>query len=274
AMLSRLCELARERGSIEEENEVPRRDGTQMNIRIAVAPLRDARREVTGYVAVAADVTESRRNERARVELENSLRRAAAVSAMGALVAGVAHEVRNPLFAMTAHIDALEQSGKARPPELIASLRRELGRLNQLMNDLLEYGKPPSDELTEEPLAPIVALAVRTCAPAAQSAKVALENAMLPDPGMVAAQPARLAPVFQSLIDTAVQPSPAGSAGPIGAALPQPDLVEVRVLDRGPGFRSGDLPRIFEPFFSRRRGGTGLGLSIVQRIVEQHHGAV
>ena len=51
-------------------------------------------------------------------------------------------------------------------------------------------------------------------------------------------------------------------------------LIHCTVRDGGPGFREEDLPHVFEPFFSKRRGGTGLGLSIVQRILEEHHGLI
>src|SRR5262249_51862865 len=81
----------------------------------SVAPLADPRGKVSGYVALAADVTESRKIERDKAVLEQSLRRTAAVSAMGALVAGVAPEVRNPIFAMTATLDAIAVVGARRP---------------------------------------------------------------------------------------------------------------------------------------------------------------
>jgi signal transduction histidine kinase len=87
----------------------------------------------------------------------------------------------------------------------------------------------------------------------------------------------RLLQVFQNLIENALQHSPRGEAVRVRAAIDRADrvaFIECAIEDAGPGFREEDLPRVFEPFFTRRRGGTGLGLSIVQRIVEEHGGRI
>jgi signal transduction histidine kinase len=93
----------------------------------------------------------------------------------------------------------------------------------------------------------------------------------------VLADRARVSQVLQNLIENAVHFSPEGgrvevALGPGGDA--PNGWVECAVRDSGPGFDPADLPRLFEPFFTRRRGGTGLGLSIVHRIVYDHGGEV
>jgi signal transduction histidine kinase len=122
-------------------------------------------------------------------------------------------------------------------------------------------------------LAPVVALASRSCLPAAELASVRIENQLGADAGSLPMDPGRLAQVFQNLIENAVQHSRAGGVVRIVGSRAGNEA-RIAVLDDGPGFAAKDLPRIFEPFFSRRRGGTGLGLPIVQRIVEQHGGRV
>jgi signal transduction histidine kinase len=93
----------------------------------------------------------------------------------------------------------------------------------------------------------------------------------------VLADRARVTQVLQNLIENAVHFSPQGgrvevSLGAVGDG--EEAFVECGVRDSGPGFAPADLPRLFEPFFTRRRGGTGLGLSIVKRIVYDHGGEV
>jgi signal transduction histidine kinase len=86
---------------------------------------------------------------------------------------------------------------------------------------------------------------------------------------------ARLVQALHNLVQNAIQHSSAGAEVVVSAhEEPQGRWIACLVRDSGPGFRDEDIPHVFEPFFTRRRGGTGLGLSLVQSIVEQHGGSV
>ena len=213
------------------------------------------------------------------VALQQVLHRKESLSAMGTLVAGVAHEVRNPLFAISATVDALVArtgSGGAGATHL-GILQEQTRRLSQLMRDLLDYGRPIASELAPGPLPAVAARAIAACAAVSQQAGVSVELDKEPAASLVRMDEPRLQQVFQNLVQNGVEMTPRGGRVWVGV---QPEQrhgqpgVRCDVRDSGPGFDAASLPQVFEPFFSRRQGGTGLGLSIVRRIVEQHAGDV
>jgi PAS domain S-box-containing protein len=212
------------------------------------------------------------------VELQESLRRNETLSAMGTLVAGVAHEVRNPLFGISATLDAFDE--EMRQPgyaECGATLRQEVNRLVHLMQELLEYGKPAALSIERGDVREVVGDAVESRRSAARAAQVEIRNAMTANLPSLLMDPSRMRQVFENLIDNAIQHSDPGMSVQIGGSVVDHagrHWVECRVDDEGPGFAPNDFDRVFEPFFSQREGGTGLGLSIVQRIVEEHSGRV
>ena len=221
-------------------------------------------------IVVALDVTRL-------VELQESVLREERMSAMGSLVAGVAHEVRNPLFGISSTLDAFEaRHGTTEPfQKYLNVLRREVDRLGALMRDLLDYGKPPVLDLVEVDFEGVVDEAVRLCEADADAAGVRIVKTNGWGIGEVPMDRGRIVQVVQNLIQNAIQHSPKGSAVVVSGGEKRGDATAwCSVRDRGPGFDAADLPRLFEPFFTRRRGGTGLGLSIAQRIVSQHGGVL
>ena len=213
------------------------------------------------------------------IELQENLRISETMSAMGSLVAGVAHEVRNPLFGISGTLDAFEArfGEQEQFQRYLIVLRGEVDKLGHLLRELLEYGSTPELELRNVPLGEVIASVARSTAAQAEEAQVAVELALPEWLPALRMDPLRIGQVFQNLVQNAIQHTPPGGRVTIGAEVRRHEgeaRVVATVRDTGSGFAPRDLPRIFTPFFTRRRGGTGLGLSIVQRIVERHGGRV
>lgn len=219
--------------------------------------------EQTAVLLIARDVT-------AFLELQDSVRRAETMAALGELTAGVAHEVRNPLFAVSSLVEAWAQQPSRDPTPFVDALRREVTRLQTLMIELLEFGKPSSEASQPGQLSAAVHGAVRACEPEAKARNVRLVTDIVAD-AEVSMFPRRLERVFVNLIQNAIQHSPAGGEVTIEiSASPDEQALHVSVRDQGPGIAPADLPRLFTPFFSRRGGGFGLGLAISRRIIDEH----
>ncbi len=222
----------------------------------------------SAVLVVARDVT-------AVVELQESVRHSETMAALGSVVVGVAHEVRNPLFTISSLVDAWSIQKHPRDPQpLMDALRREVGRVNALMTELLEYGRPATVRLEPCPLSAVLNEAILACRAQAEARSVRVLFDNVPDVE-VWSDARRLPRVFINLITNAIQHSPREAEVIVSAVTPAPArTVAVSVRDSGNGFSEADLPRLFTPFFSRRAGGFGLGLAISARIVSEHRGKV
>lgn len=218
-------------------------------------------------IVIATEVTEL-------VRMQDKLRRTERMSEMGALVAGVAHEVRNPLFGLSATLDAFEaRFGSEQFSGYVSALREQVDRMSQLMHELLEYGRPIAATLEENCIGGVVSAAVASTTALAQKRGVTLRSTLPASVAKVKMDQPRMQQVFENLLTNAIQHSSENGGVEISHVV-DAHAVTILVEDRGPGFRDDDLTRIFEPFFTRRRDGTGLGLSLVRRIVEEHNGRV
>jgi PAS domain S-box-containing protein len=250
------------------EHRFQRADGSYATVLDRAYVVRDEHGNPLTMIASMLDLSDRRAEEEER-------RRSERLSAMGALVAGVAHEVRNPLFAISAICDALEAEQGNRPEiaKYLTFLHSEIGRLTTLMRDLLEYGKPTPRHRVSAQIDDLMTVAVRRerqrLGPGAVRLVVESEQGLPP----VRLDSTRIMQLFENLIQNAVQHSPAGGTVTLTARTCA-NGVECEVRDQGPGFPSDAMDRLFEPFFSKRRGGTGLGLAIAQRIVDDHGGTI
>jgi len=252
------------------------RDGRERPIDDSGAPIRDGRGRVVGVVLVFRDITERRAVER---RLHENDRRKDEFLAM------LAHELRNPLAPIRNAAYTLTLLGQ--PDERLrwvsGVIERQVGLITRLVDDLLDVSRITSGKITLQrervPVAAVIAQAVETARPAAESRHENLAVEVAADAGVVDGDSARLVQAVGNLLDNAIKYSEDGGQVRLTARADAQEVVIV-VRDEGVGIDAELLPHVFDLFIQadrsleRRQGGLGIGLTLVRRLVEMHGGRV
>jgi signal transduction histidine kinase len=195
------------------------------------------------------------------------------------LTAGVAHEVKNPLNAMTIHLELLKQklAAGAAPQSTESHLDiigREIRRLDDVVQGFLKFARP--EELTLQPIAPGVLIdeVLKTLAVEADVTGVTIESSVAPDLPRIEADAGILRQALLNLAKNAVQAMPDGGKLSITSSVTRDGRVEIRLADTGVGIPPENLAKVFDLYFTTKEQGTGIGLSLVYRTIQLHNGDI
>ena len=213
-------------------------------------------------------------------ELEERLREAERLSAVGKLASGIAHEIRNPLNFMNLSIDHIRaRLGSGRPDgtaealALMSNIKAEIHRLNTMIENFLTVGKPLALNKSEVDLGALIQDVVGLAQQKAVEQSIAIEVAGVAAVPRLQADPLQIKTCLMNVVLNAIQAMPAGGRLRI-ATVSGPGTVDVTISDTGPGISEDDLNRIFNPYFTTKKLGIGLGLAITKKVVEEHRGRI
>ena len=215
-----------------------------------------------------------RRQRQEQERLRDELRRAEHLASLGRLLAGVAHEVRNPLAGIRSTVQLWQRlPDVTRTPESMDAVVASVDRLDGLVARLLHFARPDASEREPVDVNRAAAESLDLLAAQAAGQGVTLERDLAADLPPVAGSADGLRQVVLNLLTNALQAMPTGGKLRCSAAL-SGKWVELRVTDTGHGVAGADQPRLFEPFFTTRPDGTGLGLALCREIVAGHGGRI
>ena len=247
--------------------------------------IEDARGKFLGAMIVA-------RNLGYLSHVHTTLNYSRKLAALGRLMAGVAHEVKNPLNAMTIHLELLKQklasmrepitvpagpSGGSRTLDLtkhVNVIGDEIKRLDQVVVGFLKFARP--DELKLQPvhLASLVSEVISMTAPEAERRNIVVRVECPPSVPEINADPGMLQQALLNLTINACHAMPDGGTLKLICRAVSRRRVEITVEDTGVGIPPENLGRIFDLYFTTKEKGSGIGLSMVFRIVQLHDGEV
>ena len=260
-------------------------------------PIDDGHGNFVGAMLVA-------RNLGFMTQVHSTLNYSRKLAALGRLMAGVAHEVKNPLNAMTIHLELLRgKLARTLAPVAIGAgagdhipsidprvadagprstdvnkhvdiITKEIQRLDQVLNGFLRFARPDELKLQPVSLAAIVSDIVTTVTPEAETHRVVVKSDCPRDLPEINADPAMLRQALLNLALNGCQAMPDGGTLRIACHRGARDRIEVDVEDTGVGIPPENLQKIFDLYFTTKEKGSGIGLSMVYRIVQLHDGEV
>jgi two-component system sensor histidine kinase HydH len=195
----------------------------------------------------------------------------------GEMAAGIAHEVRTPLGIMRSSAQMLARSAPPEHPEfgeLVQMIVEEVDRLDRVVAGLLEVARPHAPLIESTRLAPVLARALDFVDSQAREKGVRIERAITANGAPARCDPDQIYQVALNLVVNALQALGTGGTLTVRTLPARAGRVGFEVSDDGPGIPPNVRERVFDPFFTSRKGGTGLGLALVQRVVEAHKGSV
>jgi signal transduction histidine kinase len=216
---------------------------------------------------------------------EEKLRRLHRLASVGTLSASLAHEIRNALVAGKTFIDLLLE--KHQDAELAGIVRREMGRIDSLVSQMLKFAGPAKPALSAVRLHDVLDHSLRLVQPQMGIKGIALRRLLQATPDLVEADDYQLEQAFVNLFLNALDAmGPDGTLTVATEVLSTGDAsdgrhnstahkqLRVTIKDTGIGFSPENAARLFEPFFTTKQNGTGLGLPITRQIIQEHGGEI
>ncbi|MDB5324964.1 MAG: putative two-component system sensor histidine kinase, partial [Phycisphaerales bacterium] len=208
---------------------------------------------------------------------KEKLRQADRLAELGTLTAGLAHEIKNPLSTVQLNLQLLQEDvGLTAAPRIVnrlATVTREAVRLRAILDDFLRYAGQLTLQPEQTDLNELLADLVDFLAPQAALTRVQLRQMPYDGPLMATVDPKLIKQALLNLMLNAMQLMPGGGELIVGAKT-QGDQAVLTVTDTGPGISEAEQTKVFDAYFSKRRGGTGLGLAMTRRIAREHGGTV
>jgi two-component system sensor histidine kinase AtoS len=232
--------------------------------------LKDDNGQITGAIAIFDDLSKEK-------IMEAQLIRAERLAALGKFASSLVHEVRNPLVSIKTFFQYLndETESEEDKKELFLLASQEIIRIEDLLENLLNFAKPSKPELSKTKLSEVFSEVLMLARSEIAARCIRVKTDLMPEVPEIMADKGHIKQVFINLVLNAIQAMPEGGDLVISTDYDKKArLILVRVSDTGVGIPMSEIPRLFEPFYTTKLDGTGMGLAVTYNIINNHNGTI